>query len=237
MYRVNRVKLAVTVVACAGVTQFLVAAAVAIAHYPGGYSFCGDFLSDLGKSRATPWAGELPCSALFNTSIIVLGASLIPFFAAVPSTLNAGALAGRLYATCGMVSAAGLIGIGLTPYDLFFIAHNVALALWIGPMLVLVVAYLATASHDGTTSRGLVACTVALAAAVSLYAAAGSRPGYVTMQKATVLLSMGWFLLIAWRVVRTAVECVARRNVVVKREAQWYAAYLERGHWRRSRPS
>ena len=83
----RRVRIFISVVACLGLLQFLLALAYAITHYPGGYSFFGNFLSDLGRTRASGEDNML-CSQVFNRSIVALGLSLLPFFALVPSTLG-----------------------------------------------------------------------------------------------------------------------------------------------------
>ncbi len=217
----------VSLAALVGLAQFLVAITYAIAYYPSGYSFFGNFLSDLGSS-ASPGV-----SRLFNRSIVLLGLSLLPFFTLVPSTVDSSGRTSWVFGIGGAVSAAGLIGIGLTPYDVYTTAHNVALAMWLGPMFVLAILYLTLAFSSDNASPGLIACTASLILAVLVYGAAGFHSAYVTMQKVTVLLSILWFIVLATRVMLTSVTQISTRRQQIEHLADLYVKRLERGNWRR----
>jgi hypothetical protein len=187
----------------------------------------GNFLSDLGKSKTWSGVDNGPSATLFNTSVICLGVALLPFFAILPTTVARGKTIIRI---SGTVSAVGLIGIGLTPYDLYFVAHHVALGLWIGPMFILVIAYLIAAAWNDDASFGLIAWTLILAAAIGAYALAGAQGGYVAMQKVTAVVSVVWFSSIVYRVAFVTVEHISFRHTLVEREAERYMAILGRGH-------
>lgn len=221
----------VSLAALVGLAQFLVAVTYAITYYPGGYSFFSDFLSDLGRNatdRASPGV-----SRLFNRSIVLLGLSLLPFFALVPSTVDSGGRTSWVFGIGGAISAVGLIGIGLTPYDVYTTAHNVALALWLGPMFVLAILYLTLAFGSDNASPGLIACTASLILAVLVYGVAGFHSAYVTMQKVTVLLSIIWFIVLASRVMLTSVTQISTRRQQIEHLADLYVKRLERGNWRK----
>ena len=218
MMRERRLRLFVSIAALLGLAQFLVAVAYAIAYYPGGYSFFGDFLSDLGRNatgKASPGV-----SRLFNRSIVLLGLSLLPFFALVPSTLDSGGRTSWVFGVGGAISATGLIGIGLTPYDVYTVAHNVALVAWLAPMFVLAILYLALAFGSENASPGLIACTAALILAVLVYGGVGFHLGYVAMQKMTVLLSIVWFAVLANRVILTSVTQISSRRQQIERNGR-----------------
>ncbi len=225
MLHINRIVVIVTAVACLGVVQFVCLVVAAIRAYPGGagHAFFGNFLSDLGRSNT-------PGSMLFNGAIIVLGLSLFPFFAALLATGMDSTTSTKVTAVAGMISALGLIGIGLTPYDRYFVAHHVALALWIGPMFVVVFAYTAAVAKEQETSSCLLAISAAMVIAILSYALIGTHHGYIAMQKATVALSFVWFAMIVVRVIRTAVFHVSRRHLILRREAQGYMELLKHGH-------
>lgn len=228
----HRFRLFVSMTACAGLAQFLLALGYAMTHYPGGYSFFGNFLSDLGRTRN--WGGEdnLICSMVFNRSIVALGLSLLPFFAFVPSTLGSGARTSWLFALGGAVSAAGLIGIGLTPYDVYFVAHHVALVAWLAPMFLLAIIYLALAFESDNASPGLIGCTIALILAVLAYGTVGFHGGYVAMQKVTAVLSIIWFVVLASRIVCTGITEVTGRRQQMERLADRYLLRLQQGYRR-----
>ncbi len=231
MTRERRFRWIVSLVAMVGVLQFLVAVGFAIAYYPGGYSFFGDFLSDLGGSstgKANPGVARL-----FNGSIVVLGISLVPFFALVPSTVDSAGRSSWVFGAGGAVSSMGLVGIGLTPYDVYTMAHNTALAMWLGPMFVLAVLYLELALDSRNASAGLIACTAGLILAVVFYGLIGFHLGHVAMQKVTVVLSIVWFVVLAFRVMLTNITQISTRRQQIERLANLYVKRLEQGNWRR----
>jgi hypothetical membrane protein len=228
-------RLIVCFAACLGIAQFVVAVAIAIRHYPGetdgaadGYSMAGNFLSDLGRSRTSSGRDNSVSAAFFNNSVIVLGITLLPFFAVLPTTLPD---LRKVVWVSGSLAAIGLIGIGLTPYDLYFVAHNVCLGLWLGPMLILLVGYLVASFGSGRAGWVLGACTLGLVYAILAYASAASHGGQVVMQKVTVVVSFVWFAMIAANVAFTTVQVVttSRRRQIIEWEAEEYMKALHRG--------
>jgi hypothetical membrane protein len=236
MNRISRTHLIVSVVAFLGIVQFLGAVTMAIHRYPidptgRGYSVFDNFLSDLGCSR-TPWGRDNSASAaVFNGSAMVLGATLLPFFSILPTTI--GTLR-KLVWISGTLSALGLIGIGLTPYDRHFAAHSAALGLWIGPMFVLLVAHLIASALDQETSFARTAWTLALLCAIPAYALAGTHSAYVVMQKLTAGVAIVWFSMIGVSVGGTTVRFVSARRQLIERQAEKYMETLQHGHRRQS---
>ena len=144
----SRLHLLVSLVACAGILQFLASLFLAVNLYAGGtgdqpelkgYSWTGNFLSDLGRTRAWSGSDNASSARMFNRSVLLLGSSLLPFFAVLPSVLERNRAAIWL---AGTLSACGLVGIGLTPYDRHFVAHHIALGVWVARCCILVLAYL-----------------------------------------------------------------------------------------------
>lgn len=228
----------VSLIACLGIGQFLVSLILAVNLYAGGtsleprsqgYAWTGNFLSDLGRTRAWSGADNAASARKFNRAVIVLGASLLPFFAVLAWVLEQSRAAIWL---SGTLSACGLIGIGLTPYDQHFVAHHIALGVWIGPMFILVLAYLFAATQRDEASLGTITCTVALLMAVIGYGAAGSHAGYVAMQKVTVVLSIFWFGGITFRVATVTAQQITGRGPLIERQAERYMQQLQRRHRR-----
>ena len=139
MFSFSRLHLLVSLVACAGILQFLASLFLAVNLYAGGtgmqpeskgYSWTGNF-SATGGAHGPGQAQTTPSPArMFNRSVLLLGSSLLPFFAVLPSVLERNRAAIWL---AGTLSACGLVGIGLTPYDRHFVAHHIALGAWVGP--------------------------------------------------------------------------------------------------------
>jgi hypothetical membrane protein len=226
----HKTNLVFGLVAFLGIAQFLYSAPHAMSVYPGGYSVTENFLSDLG-CRATHRHEDNSASALiFNRSIVVLGFSLIPFFTVMPAVLPRRGLTIRC---SGLLSAIGLIGVGLTPYDQYFVEHHLALGLWIAPMLVMVVNFAAGADLGRTVSTSLTVCTSLVVLAAWAYAFAGDHRGHVIFQKALAIFAVFWFCLVFLIVSVSTVQSVSSRRLTIERQARQYLEVIQRNHWRR----
>lgn len=103
--------------------------AVPVAH-THGYQFFINFFSDLGQTRTQTGATNYPSMILFTSAMATVGAGLAVFFVAFrkffagkPSTVWAKRVS--LAATVvGVISAICFIGVGATPYNLFFPEHQ-----------------------------------------------------------------------------------------------------------------
>ncbi len=211
-------------VAIVGIIQFGVAVGGAMNASAQEYRMTSQFLSDLGRS-------DNPASApIFNRGVIFLGLTLIPFFLVMPRVLH------RLRTTlrvAGVMSACGLIGIGLTPYDRYFAAHQVFLVLWIAPMLLLMVLFFINAVLDGFATRWLTISTLLTVFAVCGYALIGIHQGHVVFQKLVAVLAVGWFALVFLSVLVTTVGSITSRREIVEHQAAKYLRSIERNHRRR----
>ena len=118
-----------------GILQFLEGIYSAISVFPEPFSIFNRFLSELGcDSKAT-----VDSRSLFERSTVLLGLSMFPFFYGI-ARAHAEELPGQTMAFCasGIVSAVGLMGIGVTPYNRFLTFHIFAILLWLVPMLFMV---------------------------------------------------------------------------------------------------
>ena len=97
----------------------------------------------------------------------------------------------------GLVSAIGLVGIGLTPYDRYLANHLAALFFWLGPLFLLMLVFLFLASTKGLWVWVLRGLAIAVIYAVIRYAFASNLAESVVMQKVTAVLGIVWFLAIA----------------------------------------
>ena len=118
-----------------GTIQSYIIPAIAMFFYTGGtnsnplspgYSFWENLLSDLGRIYA--YSGELNIisATLYNISLFMMGAFLIPYFIAVPSYFK-GLREARWLSISGSIGGiflcAMLIGASITPADLLMNIH------------------------------------------------------------------------------------------------------------------
>lgn len=103
--------------------------AVPIAH-THGYQFFINFFSDLGQTRTQAGVTNYPSMILFTSAMASVGVGLgvffiafAKFFASKPATVWARRV--NIAATVvGLIAAICFIGIGATPYNLFFLEHQ-----------------------------------------------------------------------------------------------------------------
>jgi len=107
---------------------------IAMLSYPGGtyldhatvgYSFTGNFLSDLGRSMSFSGEVNFLSSQLFNMALILSGGIFAAFYFRVhkvfaAENLHTLALIGSFFGVLGGLS---LAGVGLTPADLYLDLH------------------------------------------------------------------------------------------------------------------
>jgi hypothetical protein len=114
--------------------QFLVLTAIAMATYSGegGYSFLGDYFSELGQTRTGPAVPNTASFLLFSAALALAGAGLILFFLVFPRcfrTTAASRWLARAGTAVGVISGIGFVGVAFTPMDLALEAHE-AFFLW-----------------------------------------------------------------------------------------------------------
>ena len=237
------------IIAILSTVQFAVFTSLSMAAYPGGdyrdrrpdapsmgYDWNHNWLSDLGRSRT--WTGKLNTASAryFNSSIIMLGVGLLFFFGIFHRSVDEDKIAAWFMQACGALASMGLIALGLTPVDLAYSSHLIALAAWVVPMPVMAFLFayqcFRSAGFIGSIA-GTIAAAMALVMtfAILCYAAAGSPSGYVVMQKIVVAISIIWFLLLALRVSLATIEIVTlSRLEKINQQAERYSARLQKGH-------
>jgi hypothetical membrane protein len=227
-------------VSCFGVAQFLFLSALAMRSYPGGtmgdrqtmgYSFSENFLSDLGMTRS--WSGKPngTASLLFNTAMVVLGFSIIPFFLFLPSHAPDQWESLRIAAMFGVVSALALVGIGLSPFDVHPGAHMAALVLWVMSLSSAAVLHFGALWASKQCSPLIALLSFGLAAAISLYmvVAMAADQKAVIMQKCLVLYALVWYMVFGVRMVLTAELRPPDRDRRLRRETGEYLRRLNEG--------
>lgn len=208
---VDRRSVAAVIVAFLGLLQFTVCVTEASSRYAGGFSFTDRFLSDMGRTTA-------PAAVLFNSSVMLLGVCLILFFAAAFRDHSE-----WMFRWSGILSASGLIGIGLTPLDKLFVEHHLFLVLWLLPMFPMVVLGMIGFGRAGRSA--FVMGMVLLWLTVRYIASAGSRDAPWN-QKLVILAGLTWLVLVCLAVLRRAVQQVCSR-LKIGEDAATYR-YLQR---------
>jgi hypothetical membrane protein len=131
----------VLLLAVLGIGQFVFCTVICMANFPAGYSFSKNFLSDLGRASVNN-------SSWFNGSMIVLGLTLMPLFGMVTALDPRRSISAKVTTLLGVISALGIVGMGMTPIDRQFFGHHVALAAWLFPMLYMTVSFFYVVSRS-----------------------------------------------------------------------------------------
>lgn len=230
-WKINKLNLVCGIVALLGIAQFFHAVLNAMNFFPGGYSITTNFLSDLGCADAIKNQNDMTSALNFNRSIILLGSLLIPFFTVMPAVLERRV---EMLRYTGILSALGLIGIGLMPYDLYYFLHHVALGIWIVPLLVFVVSLAISIDLGRFSSAMLLFFSLLVVLAIGGYAFAGDPSGHVIFQKLVVILAACWFCLVFVIVSISTVQSIVSTRLIAEKQARQYLEVIQRNH-RRSR--
>ncbi|MFX1444962.1 MAG: hypothetical protein ACFFHV_16240 [Promethearchaeota archaeon] len=94
--------------------------------YPG-YSFWGNYFSDLGRTVAFSGRSNLISMVIFTIALCIMVPLSIPFFVAIPHFFREQRDEKRLSilgSIFGIVSALLMLGVAFTPWDLYEEAHN-----------------------------------------------------------------------------------------------------------------
>ena len=145
--------ISVLTIAILGVLQFLVCVWIATANFPEGFSFRKNFLSELGIQ-------SLEYHATYNGSLILLGLSIIPSFVLLWLTNLKRLWSLTATAIFGIISGAGLIGMGIFTVEREFILHYLSLAIWMFPMLYMTVSFFIAVSRSEYVGIGFLSMSL-----------------------------------------------------------------------------
>ncbi len=116
--------------------QFVVMTVIAMANYPGGhpfdlssegYDFWQNTLCDLGETVTESGLINPGTAKWFNASMIILMLSFVPLWLILPRTFPSRRRIGMVVRIAGMLSLAGMLGVGLTPADRYVFLHSLAI--------------------------------------------------------------------------------------------------------------
>jgi hypothetical membrane protein len=108
------------------ITMFLYPSGTTYNPSTSGFSFQGNYLTDLGRFISYSGMPNFLSSLLFNISLLLLGVFLIPYFVVLPNFFRGQRQAkwfGKAGSIFGVVMTVGFIGGSLTPSDVFGPAH------------------------------------------------------------------------------------------------------------------
>jgi len=92
-----------------------------------GYTFWTNFLSDLGRTKALSGRANTVSCILFSVNYLIFGTFIIPFLLALPCLFSENDFQKKLSkigSFFGIISALTLIGIALTPWDVYPELHG-----------------------------------------------------------------------------------------------------------------
>lgn len=208
--------------ACLGVLQFAIAVLVAIQYFPGTFSLSTNLLTDLGQD-------ENDYSWIFNTSIILLGLSLAPLFLLLPLVETRAKVSKYLVAVSGCGSSLGLILLGLTPNDNYFIEHYAAMFLWAIPTVVTVMAFFYLVSNNPNMSLWFtLTCLITVVAMLAFLL--GTQDGnHKILQRILLVYGFLWFgflVFFAFRCGQIALQQASEDHISVDELADSYRSQL-----------
>jgi hypothetical protein len=139
----------------AAAAAFFVLTIAAMLAYPGGakydrgstgYLFLQNFFSDLGATKTYTGRSNTTSHALFVIASVSVGVAMIAFattWRTVAARRGEGRPFGWISQAAAVVSGAGFIGVGVTPWDRVLDAHNTFVRIAFGVLLVYVICLLA----------------------------------------------------------------------------------------------
>lgn len=219
--------LVATLLAVTGLLQFVSCVSMAAISAPD-FEFGRSFLSTLGVSdNSAITVIGVRANTVFNTSVVLLGGSLILFFVLAFDLRTEATFGLVMFLTAGCCSALGLIGIGLTPMDVYLVEHNVFLAVWLLPMTVMVLAGVPVIGV-GEFGRGLaLLAALGVVAATAFFVFTLLTDNAPAMQAVVILASCTWLLLVCCHVVRAAVFLITEMRHGNDRATRQYLRLLE----------
>ena len=219
----------VLALACVGLLQFVCCTGIAMLRFPDGYSFTDNYLSELG------FMGH-PGHTLFNGSLVFLGVSLIPLYGLLWATDMQGSFSLRASAVLGLVSALGIIGYGSWTYDRQFILHHIALAMWMFPMLYMVVAFYFGAAQSPVVGIGFLATSLVMVVTMIAVLMSTQTTSAQLLQKMVVICGVVWLgfmVAFVYRAGQTILQTWIEDDGSRQKKEQQYLSTLTSGQHRR----
>ena len=198
-----------------GCLQFLLFSTIAMLLYGGGtawnpgtdgYTFWHNFFSDLGRTVSYSGVPNRVAEPLFNTSLTLHAVTLLFFYAAYPLLLSERKFLRTVVTLAGILSAMGLIRVGLNPDDIRPEQHMAGVWLWGIPLFSVMIATIGDGICRRSLSRGGLFFTGGFALLLGYHIIQGlldmSGPIVPTVQKIVVYYNISWFLVMSHQLSR-----------------------------------
>lgn len=167
----------------------------------GGYTFWHNFFSDLGRTVSYSGIPNRVGEPLFNTSLIVHAVTLLSFYVTYPLLLSERKFVRTAVTLFGILSAIGLIRIGLNPDDIRPQQHMAGVWLWGIPLFLVMVATVGDGIWGRSLSRRILLFTGGFALLLGYHIIQGllDMGGSIvpTTQKLVVYYNISWFLVMS----------------------------------------
>jgi len=219
----QRRRLAATIT-IVGNVQFLIGTAVAMALYAGGtawareasgYSFWTNFFSDLGLWRSWSGRSNEASSVLFGVTTALFGLSLLPLYGMIGCLLPGQRIVSRVVQVTGTLSAIGIVGASITPYDHFNTAHTVAVGGWLAFFLIAASAFALGSARSAARSKADVIFSLVVAVLFGIQLFQGivlpDSPAMPATQKIIVYSHIAWSIYCARQMARPAIDISTSR--------------------------
>jgi len=230
MHQFKTLLITVLSIAVIGVGQFIFCTTISMAKFPDGYSFSENFLSDLGRA-------SVDNSSMFNGSMIILGLSLIPLFGMVTALDPRRSFSAKATTVFGIISAAGIIGMGMTPIDRQFVSHHVALAAWLFPMLYMSVSFFYVVSRSPHVGVWFLSASFVMVIGMIVILLNTRITTIELLQKAVVFCGLVWLVYVIAFICQSGVTMVKNWDVEdherEEKENEYYSTLIKLGSRKR----
>ncbi|MEZ6095058.1 MAG: hypothetical protein R3C03_12650 [Pirellulaceae bacterium] len=208
-----------------GLVQFIICSLISINYFPSDEKLSDYMFSELGRST-------LEYSSLFNGSLIFFGLSLIPMLIYLLALDSRQSFTMRLATGLGIVSALGIALIGLAPVDRNYFGHLASVALWLFPMLYMVVPFFFSASRHPQVSFWFIATSLVMVVGMLAVLLGKHDSDYRLVQKMLVMCGCVWLVFIIWYIGQVGFREIAEWEPTsqerVDKESESYADDISR---------
>ena len=208
------------VIVLAGVVQYVVLLAVAMAYYPGGtdwdkttrgYGFWHNSFSDLGRPVAHNGQANAVSAALYPTALIGLVVSFVPFWLVTGSLIPNLRIIARAAQVLGLAAIGGMIGTAIAPTGSDSNIHTITIGLAAVPAVAAVALLGVGMFIDRACPKRLAVAAVVMFVPVVAHFAQYVHhfwlngpwtPACTTVQKFMALAVLGWLAFAAAHMLR-----------------------------------
>ncbi len=207
-------------IAVFGVIQFLFCVWFAIANYDAPFSLTDNFLSELGRTT-------YEYSHVFNVAIVLLGLSQVPLFTMLVRLNPDDLVSMKIASWLGIISACGIVGLGLTPENRYYVLHHVALVVWLFPMLFCWVFFFFAASRSPYVGIGFLSLSLVVVLAMIVVMLQANMTGFELLQKVVIVCALIWWAFVFGFVCQSGYFVLSHEQTNEKVHGESEMTYIE----------